>query len=110
MIASERDALAGSIETAETRRRAAADALATGETALRQADTAARDAERAAGDSREARARAEARAEAAIEGVSLAEERISEAQDVTPAALLESLEADPDKMPPAETVETEVAR
>lgn len=110
LIAAERDALAGSIDTAETRRRAAADALATGETALRQADQTARDAERAASEAREARARAEARAEAAVEAVVSAEERISEAMDATPAALLESLETDPDKMPPAETVEAEVAR
>ncbi|MBJ3764232.1 AAA family ATPase [Maribius pontilimi] len=105
-----RDALDRGLEDAETRRRAAADALALGETALRDAAQSERDAERAAGEAREARARAGARADAAREAVTAAAERIGEALEVTPDQLLDTLGADPDRMPPAEEIETEVAK
>jgi len=109
-IAAKREDLAAAIEEAEERRRTAADALAEGETALRSADQAAREAERKAGEAREARAAAEARAEAARETVAQAAIRIAEEMETTPAALLDKLDADPDAMPSAETVEHEVTR
>ncbi|MCB2136189.1 MAG: chromosome segregation protein SMC [Rhodobacteraceae bacterium] len=109
-IAAKRDELAEAIMAAETRRRAAADRLAEAETALRNAGEAEREAERAASEAREARARAEARADAARETVAYAAERIREATEDEPAALLESLGADPDKMPTAESLDADVGR
>ncbi|MDE9451451.1 chromosome segregation protein SMC [Aliiroseovarius sp. Z3] len=109
-LAAKRDELADAIGEAETRRKAAADTLAEAETAEREATTAERDAERAAGEAREARARAEARAEAARETVTHAAERIAEDMETTPDALLESLDADPEKMPSSEQIEHDVNR
>ncbi|WP_208347696.1 chromosome segregation protein SMC [Pseudaestuariivita rosea] len=109
-IAAKRAELADAIDQAETRRRAAADKLAEAETALREAEQGERDAERAASEAREARARAEARADAAKETVTYAAERIAEEQETTPDQLLETLDADPDKMPAAETIEADVNR
>jgi len=107
-IASQREELADAIEQAEERRKAVADKLAEAETGLREATIAERDAERLASEAREARARSDARSEAAKEMVEAAKERIVEAQDVTPEKLLETLDADPEKMPPAETIEAQV--
>ena len=56
---------------------------------------AEREAERLAGEAREARARAEARADAAREGVALAAERIAEEDDRTPDELLATLQHRP---------------
>ncbi len=98
------------IRAAEERRRRAADTLAEAETALRQAVQAERDAERAASDAREARAAAQARADASAGVVAAAEARIREEQGATPLALLERLQADPEKMPTAEAVEADVNR
>ena len=64
-IAAKRAELADAIDEAEGRRKTAADALASGETALREAQIAEREAERAASEAREARARSDARNEAA---------------------------------------------
>lgn len=107
-IAAKRSELADAIDEAEVRRRASADKLAVADTALRDAADAERNAERAASEAREARARSEARADAARETVAYAEERIMEAQEVTPAQLLENLDTDLDKMPAAEVVEGQV--
>jgi chromosome segregation protein len=109
-IAIKREELAEAIATAEERRRVAADALAEAEGALREAQMAERDAERAAGEAREARARAEARMDAARETVAYASERIFEETESTPEQLLDTLKADPEKMPDAETLDTEVNR
>lgn len=109
-LAAKRDELNAAIETAETRRSTAADRLAEAEGALREAQFAEREAERLAGEAREGRARAEARVDAARETVAHAAERIAEATDLGPAALLDTLEADPVKMPDAEALEIEVAR
>ncbi len=109
-IAAKRAELDEAIASAEARRRAAADRLAEAETALRTATGAEREAERAASEAREARARAEARAEAARETVTLAAERIREETDNTPGTLLQSLGADPERMPAAETLDDEVHR
>ena len=109
-IAIQREDLADAIAAAEARRAAAAEALAQAEAALREAAMAERDAERIAGDLREARARAEARCDAAKETRALAASRILEAQDCSPEDLLRKLDADPDKMPDAEALETDVSR
>ena len=109
-IAAKRDELAGAIREAEARKSRAADALASGETALREAVAAERDAERSAADSREARARSEAVADAARVQVETAAARISDDMGVTPERLLELLEGDPDKMPSSERIEMDVAR
>ncbi len=109
-IAAEREKLVAAIEEAERRRRVAADELAEAETAQREAVTREREAERAASEAREARAAAQARAEAAAETVQAAIERIREEQDTTPEALLERLEADPEQMPSAESIENDVNR
>ncbi|MHA3914025.1 chromosome segregation protein SMC [Halovulum sp. GXIMD14793] len=109
-ITAKTEALATKIEEAETRRKAAADALAAGETALRDAEAAERATERSAGEAREARARAEAMAEAASERETAAAERIEEELEVTPQKLLETLDADPENMPSAEMIENDVNR
>jgi len=109
-LAAKREELSSAIADAEGRRRTAADALAAAENALRDAVADERDAERKASEAREARARAEARAEAARETVAYAAERISEDQETTPLALLESLNADPDKMASSEQIEHDVNR
>ncbi|MEL6700373.1 MAG: chromosome segregation protein SMC, partial [Pseudomonadota bacterium] len=80
------------------------------EGALRAAVDAEREAERGAGSAREARARAEARFDAAKETLALAVERIAEAQDTTPEKLLETLDRDPEQMPPSDRIEADVAR
>ena len=109
-IAAKREELADAIGEAETRRAKAADTLAEGETAMREAVSAERDAERTASEAREARARSEARADAAKETVAYAAERITEEMDTTPDQLLETLDADPEKMPAAEAIENDVNR
>ena len=102
--------LSGALAKAEARKAAAADALSVAEGALRDAAAAEREAERAASEAREARARAEARRDAAAEAVAQAADRISEALDLTPETLLQALDADPAKMPPAEEIEAKVAQ
>ncbi len=109
-VAEARAALQDDLLAAEARRKEADDALVVAETAERDAKDAERDAERAASDAREKRAAAEARAEAARETVTQAAERISEEQDTTPEALLEDLEADPEALPAAEKIESDVMR
>ena len=109
-IAANRAKLADAIADADTRGRAAGDALASAETALRTAQTAEREAERAAGEARESRARAEARLEAARETTMAATQRIADDAGCDPATLLGQLASDPDAMPDAEALETEVNR
>ena len=109
-IAAKRAELSDAIDKAEDRRKTAADRLAEAESTLRQAAEAEREAERGASEAREARARAEARADAARETVTYAAERIREDTDNTPGTLLQSLNADPDKMPDAETLDADVNR
>jgi chromosome segregation protein len=109
-IAAKREELGHSISQAEARKAKASDALSTAEGAERDATLAEREAERAASEAREARARSEARTDAAGETVAYAAERIEEEQDTTPEALLESLGADPEKMPASEMIEQDVNR
>ncbi len=109
-IAAKRAELAGGIEDAEKRKGASSDRLAEAETALRTVETAERQAEKDASEARESRARADALFEAAGERVKAAAARIEEELETSPQTLLERLEADPDKMPPAEMIENDVNR
>ena len=109
-IAARREDLAEAIHVAEVRSGRAADALALADTALRDAQTAERDAERAAGEAREARARAEAVTEAARETARVAVLRIADDLGATPDQLLATLNQDPDRMPDADTLETDATR
>ncbi|EBA13545.1 chromosome segregation protein SMC [Roseobacter sp. CCS2] len=107
-IAAKRAELADAIDEAEVRRKASADKLAEADNVLREAGHQEREAERHASEAREARARSEARSDAAKETVAYAAERIMEAQEVTPEKLLETLETDVDQMPAAEVIEGQV--
>lgn len=109
-LAARRETLLSEITTAETRRRAAADALAEADTAQRAALNEERYAERAASEARETRARSEALADAAKEAVGVAAERIQDEMEVTPQTLLKKLEVNADQMPPSEQIEAEVNR
>ncbi|WP_340238953.1 chromosome segregation protein SMC [Sulfitobacter pontiacus] len=109
-IAAKREELTGAISAAETRTQAASAELSTGEADLRDTTLAERDAERLASEAREARARAEARADAAKETVSLAAERIDEERDTTPEALAETLEINADEMSDVEVLENQLSR
>lgn len=109
-LAEERETLSAGIEAAEARRRTASEALAEAETAARETVANERDAERRASEAREARAAAEARAEAGAEAVTAAAERIAEEMELTPKQLLDTLAMEPDAMPPADAIETDVNR
>ncbi len=109
-IAAKRDALAYEIQNAEERKAEAADALSTAEGVLRDAVAETRAAEKTASEAREGRAGCEARADAARDASALAAERIEEALNITPEALLETLGEDPDKLPPADEIEIELAK
>ncbi|MCA8884818.1 MAG: chromosome segregation protein SMC, partial [Rhodobacteraceae bacterium] len=109
-LAARRADLARAITDAAARKAAALDAVTGADRALRAATDGERSAERAASDAREARAGAEARVEAAAESTAAAEARIREDLDLSPAALLDTLQADPAQMPSAEEVETTIAR
>ena len=109
-IAAERNTLSNELDAAGESRRIAADALAEAETVERKVKEAEREAERRASEARERRAASDARVEAAREALVMAEERILEEQQTTPEALLESLDADPGKMQPADRIEAEVIR
>ena len=109
-IAAKREELSEAIEAAEARRARAAEALAVAEAALREVQAAEREAERLGSEAREGRARAEARTEAARETVAHAATRIFEETEKLPLELLDSLGADPEKMPGAEALEADVAR
>jgi chromosome segregation protein len=109
-ITAKRDELAGAIGDAELRKKAARETLIKGETTLREADFTLREAEKIASQGREARARAEARVEAARGTAQAAADRIVEELDTTTDALLEQLDADPTKMPSVGTLEADVAR
>jgi chromosome segregation protein len=110
VILGDRERLDEAIALAETRRRAAADRLTEAEAVLREAARTEREAERAASDAREARAGAEARAEAAKAAAAEAAQRIREETDLEPDALLSRIGGDDGTVPPAETLEMDVAR
>ena len=77
---------------------------------MRDAQAAEREADKLNAEAREARARAEARHDAARETVAYAAERIAEDTDGSPADLLARLATDPDRMPDAEALDIEVQR
>ncbi len=109
-IAAKREELSDQITLAETRREDAVEKLTDAEAQLRDTTLAEREAERNASEAREARARSEARSDAAKETANAAAERIAEDQQLTPDQLLAQLEVQPDQMPDAVTLETEVNR
>ncbi|MEM6309375.1 MAG: AAA family ATPase [Pseudomonadota bacterium] len=109
-IAAQREDLMQDLAKSESRKAQASDKLSVAEGALRATQDAERDAERAASEAREARARSEARVEAARETTQAAAERIAEDQQVTPNQLLAQLDVNPDDMPRAEALESDVNR
>ena len=109
-IAAKRAELGDQISVAEKRKGEAANALSEGESQLRKAEQAERDAERAASDAREGRARAEALSDAAQETATQASERIQDEMELTPEALLKTLDLAPENMPSSHTIESDVNR
>jgi len=109
-LAAKRDALGDEIRTAQARKTEAANVLSEAEATLRVATLAEREAERSASEAREARARSEARMEAAHETVAIAAERIADEHQMTPNQLLTALDVTPDAMPAAEALEADVNR
>ncbi|WP_194097869.1 chromosome segregation protein SMC [Marivivens aquimaris] len=107
-IAEKRDELMDAIAEAEERRSEAADKLADAETGLRDAQFAERDSERLASEAREARARADARNEAARETVHAAAERIREDLETTPEKLFETLDMTLEEIPNSHELESQV--
>lgn len=109
-LAAKRDELAQAIHAAQSRAQTASDALAQAETILREAQSGERATAETAAAAREARARAEARLDAAKDTVELAYAQIQEAQDCTPDDLLDRLDIDPGALPEPEAIEAEIAR
>ena len=99
-FAAQRQALIGEIETATAGRRAAADRLAEGETALAAADKAARAALEAVGEARTEAARAEERRDGAARRLADIEHEIRDLLDVEPAAAAEIAELKPEEQLP----------
>jgi chromosome segregation protein len=106
-----RRALIGEIESAEAARRAAADALAQGETALAQADRSARAALEAMGAAREEAARAEERFEAGKRRRADVAHEIVEMLEVEPVKVASLAGIEPEApMPEATQVEANLER
>jgi chromosome segregation protein len=105
-----RRALLAEIETAEARRKEAADRLADGETALAEADRAARAALEALSAAREARAGSQARHEAAVQRLAEVTRAIADTLDTTPAGLAEliGMASGAAALPPATEIETKL--
>ena len=106
-VEKERNALVARIAQAETRAREAGEALSEAEGALRVHDLAARDAERDAGAKREARARAEAVAEASGQRAEEARARLEEESGKDPDALAEELQIG-DEIPGLQATELQI--
>ncbi len=101
-----RRALIAEIESAEAKRKDAADRLADGETAVAEADRAARASIEALSSAREARAGSQARHEAALQRVTEITRAIAENLDTTPAGLIELAGLkDASGLPPAHEIE-----
>jgi len=106
-----RNTLFAELDAAETRRSAAADALAESENALREAEGEARDAESAYASAREHRAAAEARLVAAQERVAENELRIGEVLNCEPGELTSHLgKLDPDSSLTESDIERKLER
>ncbi|AQR62589.1 chromosome segregation protein SMC [Brevundimonas sp. LM2] len=99
-LAAQRATLMDALTAAETRRKAAADALAVAEGAATEADRAARAADTAAASAREARAGLSARAEAATEKLAEAEAHLRETAQMSPQDLGQKLTDDAIARPP----------
>ncbi|MFJ6024808.1 chromosome segregation protein SMC [Brevundimonas sp. NPDC092305] len=99
-LAAQRSSLLDTLTSAETRRKAAADALSVAEGEAAEADRAARAAESAASSAREARAGLSARAEAASERLLDAENLLRETAQMSPDELGQKLQDDAIARPP----------
>ncbi|CAN7388019.1 chromosome segregation protein SMC [Brevundimonas sp. LjRoot202] len=99
-LAAQRSSLLDALTTAETRRKAAADALALAEGQAGEADRSARAAEAAASSAREARAGLAARAEAAAEKLAETEANVRETAQMSPEELGQKLTDDAIARPP----------
>ena len=91
---SKRNALLDTLTAAETRKKAASDALGVAETRATEADRASRAADAAASQAREARAGLVERARATEDALDLAVNRLREASQLTPEALEAKLSED----------------
>lgn len=110
-IEEKRKALLDQIAEAETRRNAAADALAEGVQTAQEADKTAKAAETEAGEAREERARLEAQSEAAAERVEEAAAIAQENCECEPDALLTVAEHKEDKpLPERDDMERKLER
>jgi len=110
-IATERNALMDLAETAEARRRTAADALAAGEARLANADRALKAMEAAHSTARENRVRAEAGVEQAVQALAVVAQRSRERLECPPEEALALAEIDPgEALPSAEEIEARVQR
>ncbi len=94
-IAEEREKVVALIETADTKRRRAADALVSAESRQTELDRVAKEADRAAGEAREGLIRAEAQLEQINQSLKVERERIQERLGCTPDAILASAGIDP---------------
>ncbi|RZJ05767.1 MAG: chromosome segregation protein SMC [Brevundimonas sp.] len=99
-LAAQRSSLLNSLTSAETRRKAAADALSVAEGEAGDADRAARAAESAASSAREARAGLAARAEAAQERLSDADALLRDTAQMSPEELGQRLQDEAIARPP----------
>ena len=99
-LAAKRSSLLDALAAAETRRKAAGDALAVVETAAIEADRTARAAEATASAAREARAGLAARAEATGERLAEAEATVRETAQMSPEDLGQKLTDDAIARPP----------
>ncbi|MFN3353041.1 MAG: hypothetical protein ACK4Z5_05480, partial [Brevundimonas sp.] len=99
-LAEQRGKLMDALVAAETRRKAAADALSLAESAASEADRATRAADAEAGRAREARAGLAAHAEAAAEKLAEADRQVRETSGLTPEALGQKLIDDAVARPP----------
>ncbi|MFC0634297.1 AAA family ATPase [Brevundimonas balnearis] len=99
-LAEQRGRLMDALVAAETRRKAAADALSVAEGEASEADRLTRAAEAEAGRAREARAGLAAHAEAAAEKLAEADRQVRETSGLTPEALGQKLIDDAVARPP----------
>ena len=110
VLQAQAERLRSALNDATARQTVARDTLSAAEAALRAAAATERDSERAAGEAREARARAEALAEASGEGVATALARLHEAGHSGPGTLLAEIGASDADIPGADPLEIEIAR
>ncbi len=106
-----RTRLFAKLEEAETRRKAAADALAAAESRVAELDGLAREAQNALADTRESRARIEAKLEGARERLEEMTHRVDEVLNCTPEKILDHAGLDENaKLPELEVTEKKLDR